>query len=86
MSSLLDVARVRAASKKRGGTCTIATIRAQYPDKAKEIDELVANSGPATEIPYSVAAEIICEALKLQRKFKGEIISRHKRGECRCPS
>lgn len=84
MGSLLDVARVRAAGKKRGAICSIAILRDRNPDKVKDIDELVEAAGPTAEVSYSVAAEILSEIFKL--KMKGDVVSRHQRRVCACRS
>jgi len=84
MGSLLDVARVRAAGKKRGGLCTIEALRRKHAAKAKEIDELIASSGPAGDVPYSVAAEILSETF--DTRIKGDVVSRHNRRVCVCHS
>ena len=82
MGTLLDAARVKAASRKRGSPCTIAVLRERNPQKASEIDELLANTGPAKELTYRVATDILIEAFEVD--FKYDATSRHVRGECKC--
>jgi hypothetical protein len=85
MASLLDVARVRAAEKKRGPVCTIEALKQRHPDRAADIEALVEGCGPDSGIPYSVAAETLIAELKPEVKFKGDVISRHRRHVCSCP-
>jgi len=85
MASLLDAARVRAATKKHRQLCTIAIVKQIHPEAAKDVDALIAECGPDTEIPYAVAAETLIKELNLNLKFKGDVVSRHKRHVCSCP-
>jgi hypothetical protein len=88
--SLLDAALFKI--KDKGPQCSIKTLLVQYPDKAGEIAELLANTGKDKNnqprgrgLPFSVAAETLSDGFRRgQTPLDGATISRHINGRCSC--
>ena len=83
--SLLDRAVERVITeKRRKGKCSIAYLLRTNPDRAAEITALIENSGEGhgEELPYTVVAEILNEALGSE--LQGQTVSRHARNRCDC--
>ena len=70
---------------KRGPSCGVEVLRKSNPDRLKDIDELLENSGTGKQVPYTVAAALLSESFP-DYKLHAETLSRHGRGMCACRS
>ena len=79
MSTLLDAAL--AVPTRPGPICTIANLKVTHPERAGEIDDLLAAC--PVRVRYSIATATLGKAFGV--KFDANTVSRHCRGLCQCP-